>query len=295
MRAIVWMTAWVLSAAAMPVHADGAAAAPGLVALSADQRRARAADDLRRLEAYGRATDALRATLAAEKALFADKAVLSADERRRALELFAQVYTYSVALDRLADYHLEFWRIDPVRDAEAHARHFVLGFAAYVELLRLGYAFVTPTLDRPTFERLLDEGAPERDLPPGAYAQMKWNVVHVADVGELVAAQSYHKVLALTSYQKVLRAQPAYREILARLGVQLAALNAVVLRQTGKMLVKNGLDILRDKGHQGWFPIQADVAEWLGDTRVADAHRALISPAQIAEAVHWSRPGDVIV
>jgi hypothetical protein len=134
----------------------------------------RARADAQLLRSYARASAKLIDQLDKHAALWdRDKQEpLTPDERRLAISLFEQVLAYVVALDSMSGFHFDFWRIDVVKRPARHARHFALAFAAYCMKVRLGLAFVDRTLNKPQFEKLLDEGSPEHGLPAGAYGQL---------------------------------------------------------------------------------------------------------------------------
>jgi hypothetical protein len=67
-----------------------------------------------------------------------------------------------------------------------------------------------------------------------------------------------------------------------------------VLTPTSKG-VENKLDVLKGVLFQRWFPLQKNVAEWAGDTRVTRPDRRLISDAQLAELKRKLEPGDIIL
>lgn len=279
-----------LLAAPLPARAGD-----GLADLDEAALDLRAEVDAAELLRYARVADELTKTLAQHASLFRREATesLSADEKALALDLFEQVLAYQVALDSLARFHFDFYRIPVIGQATRHARHFLLGFTAYLEQVRLGTELIQRTVGQAQFEKLLDEGSPERGLPPGAYAKLKWNVVHVEEVGRLFAAAAYHKALRATLYKK-LPAGPL-KELGPVADRELSRVARTLKSGGPKLFSENGLDILKDGGHQAWFPVQAGVAEWMGDQRVRRVSKDLISAEQIVAATAKSQPGDVIL
>lgn len=255
-----------------------------------------ASADLRRLKSYVLGVSRLRRELREHKALF-DKRPdepLTPDERRAAFALFEQVLDYTIALDALARFHGDFWRIRLRDDPLRHARHFLLGFSARCTRLALGFSFIDQTLGKPQFEKLLDEGSPELGVPAGAYARLKWNVVHVQEVGEVVASHQYHKVLSSTAYRR-LTDDHLVSYAVATVDVTYPEIRRMLRRRGFKLFGGNGLDLVKDAGLGAWLPVQTGVAEFMGDTRVHRQERMLVSKEQIAEAVRRSRPGDILV
>jgi hypothetical protein len=258
---------------------------------------ARAQHDLERFKSYNHAVYRLRRAIHREFNLLDRRRdePLSPDERKRVLALFEQVVQYVVALDGLARFHADFWRIPVTRDPERHARHFAVGFAASALRMTLGLEFVGRTLNKPQFEKLLDEGAPDLGLPPRAYALLKYNVVHVKDASVVVAARQYHRLMEKTAYKRI-DDDPLFSFALASIEAHYPQVWSDLVFKGAHLFAGNGFDILKDAGYGGvWLPVQTDVAEYMGDTKVKRAHEFLISRAQIGEAVKKSRPGDVLV
>jgi hypothetical protein len=278
-------------AANEPAAVAGAAASDVDGAVDGDDAGDDAAVTFARLSA---GCDRVAATLVAERALFDRPAeqALGADERARAWSIFADVLDHALALDALSQRHFAAWRKRPSPTAAASVRHLDLGFAASVEQLALGLEFVDRTLNRPQFEKLLDEGSPVAGVPAGAYARLKWNVVHVEEVAKTLAVHQLIKVAAPVNEQ--LGRTASWRFVVDRLEDRYAVVKGALASRAVRLFGGNGVDIGRDLAHAAWFPLQAGAAEWMGDTRV-HRHTMLISAAQVTEAVARSEPGDVIV
>ena len=256
----------------------------------------RAKIDAERFQRMVAATIRLQNQLGANQALFdrpAD-AALSADDRDLALDLFTDVLDHSFALDALAAFHLEFWRLNLVTNPERHARHFDLGFAAYLEKHALALALVDLTLNKPQFEKLFDEGSVEHGIPAAAYMRLKWAVVHVEDVAKTLTAHQYLKLLKPAN--DVLRKEDrVYTFVLERLEERYAFIKAELTSKSVTLFGGNTVDIGVDFAHAAWFPVQAETAEWLGDTKVLRKDSMLITLEQVRAAAAISEPGDVIV
>jgi hypothetical protein len=57
----------------------------------------------------------------------------------------------------------------------------------------------------------------------------------------------------------------------------------------------NALQVLQRAGFAAWFPVQAGIADWMGDTRLLPKDRALVSPAQVAALGTVLEPGDILL
>lgn len=297
------MRSAILLAAFLAICSSGCAASPAtrpapdsFRELGPERLDARARRDAILLASYARGIDRLITELQRTQALFDRdaKTPLNPDERKLTLDLFEQVVAYSVALDLMAVFHFEFWRIDVIKQPVRHARHFAIAFAAYCLKVRLGLRFADATLNRPQFEKLLDEGSPEHGLPPGIYGRLKWNVVHLEAVSRILAAYQYHVLLQRTSRTElsgVVGMQPVLQVIDRSYGQVKQRLAASGV----KLFAGNALDILKESGKKAWFPVQQNVAELMGDTKVRRLHTMLVSEEQVHEATRRSQPGDILV
>jgi hypothetical protein len=220
---------------------------------------------------------------------------LSADERKEALSLFEGVLDHVIALDTIARFHLNFFQISVLDDPARHARHFVLFFAAYVEKLSLALSLIDKTINKPQFEKLFDEGNQGLGIAPGAYKTLKWNAVHVEDAATALAAHQWMKVLAgkLEDLQK--KEPTTWGFLLNRLEDRYELVKNNLAGKSVKLFGGNSVDIGKDTAHAVWFPVQAEVAEVMGDTRVKRHDDALVTIEQAMEAVKRSEPGDILV
>lgn len=256
----------------------------------------RAHTDFLRLKSYTHGVRLILDELSRMSPIFdkPDTEVLTPDERKKVLALLEQVIAHAVGLESVARFHFDFWKVPVLSDPARHARHFALAFAAYTEQLRVALAFIDATLGKRHFEVLLDEGNPVYGLPAGAYANLKWNAVHVVDVTRLLSAHQYHRVMTATAYDKL--DDPQLRAFTTN---QIDSNYPQVTKRLGQRGVKlfgvNGFDILFDGAYKAWFPLQTGVAEWMGDTKVLRQDKMLIAPPQIDEAVARAQPGDILI
>jgi hypothetical protein len=59
--------------------------------------------------------------------------------------------------------------------------------------------------------------------------------------------------------------------------------------------VANKVDLVKGELFEQWFPLQKGVAEWMGDTRLAQEGRRLVSDAQLHDLRKKLAPGDIIL
>lgn len=264
--------------------------------LSATELDRRAARDGKRLLSLARSRAGLAKDIAARAPRWADGAgpdILPADERAAALALFDRVLDHHVAYDAISSLHMGFWRIDPLSEGPRHARHFALGVAAYLGRLSLGMELVGRTLGNARIERLLDEGAAALGIPPGGYELLRDDVTELDHVARVVAAGQYHDLLKGSQYP-IVCADEVMERVVREIDASYERVSARMTKDGARLVLGGALEVLRGVAHWAFFPIQAEIAEWMGDTRIV-REGALISPAQIADAARRCRPGDILV
>lgn len=280
---------------AKPNGADGRRV--GLAGLAPEELDLHADRDATRFKRIVGQTIRLHQRLAESATLFdrpADRG-LSADERREALDLFEAVLDHTIALDQLSRFHLDFLQISVLDDPLRHARHFALYFAAYTEKLALGLALIDRTINKPQFEKLFDEGNQALGIVPGAYGRLKWNVVHVEDAATALAAHQWMKLLGAKLDELAKGDGPRWGFVLARLEDRYQTVKDNLTGKSVKLFGGNSFDIGKDTAHAVWFPVQTEVAEVMGDTKVKRLHQYLIAAEQVSDAAKRSEPGDVLV
>lgn len=265
--------------------------------LAPEELELRASRDASRYKTYVANITRLEMRLQEAAPLFDRKGdvALSADERRQALELFQCVVDHAAALDQIARFHLEFWKLSALNERDEHARHFALFFASYLEKLALGVSFVDRTINKPQFEKLLDEGNASYGIAPGAYRTLKWNVVHVEDAAKALAAHQWMRTLGGPLERLAKSDAPTWGFLMNRLEDRYETVKEKLTRKSVKLFGGNSIDIGKDMAHAVWFPVQTEVAEVLGDTKVKRLHASLIAEEQVAEVIKKSEPGDILV
>jgi hypothetical protein len=108
-----------------------------------------------------------------------------------------------------------------------------------------------------------------------------------------VAAGQYHDFLKGSQYP-VVCADETMDQVVRGIDRAHSRVSTTLAKDGARLVFGGALELLRGVAKWAFFPIQAEVAEWMGDTRIG-REGALISNEQIAEAAGRCRPGDVIV
>jgi hypothetical protein len=141
-------------------------------------------------------------------------------------------------------------------------------------------------LDRnPDLQPGLNEPVPELGSPKGTYARMRFRFLNTGRGTEFAA-------LGLIDEDTRRAAPPA---LAAGIAEDRAALWRYGAGRGSVMTVTNALQVVQRAGFAAWFPVQAGIADWMGDTRLLPKDRALVSPAQVAALGTVLEPGDLLL
>lgn len=210
-----------------------------------------------------------------------DAHLLGRTEREAVCGLWKALLDYHLGLDSIGRYYREFEALKKGPDQESA---FLLSEATFLAQYRFALEFIAAAENDPGLHTLLNEAVPELGLPKGTYAEYKTRFLNAARAAEFGA------------FRAAVSAVDTGRPSELRGGIEAdAAAIAKIGRGTGEALTaRNALRNLKDSAFAAWFPVQAGVAEWMGDTKLRRPGGFLISPKQIAEMPSRLEPGDVL-
>lgn len=188
---------------------------------------------------------------------------------------------YLLALDALDTANADWFLLS----GERREKSFAAGYAAFLAKYRFSLEWVALMEKNPLLDTILNEPVPELGLPAGTYAQLKLRFLNA------LTATDFGAQAAL--FQTMGNAVPK--------DLRVSIINdskAILQMSDGRselLTAKNALKILRSAGSSAWFPVQAGVSEWMGDTKVLRTDHSLISAAQIAVLQKKLLPGDVLL
>ncbi len=254
---------------------------------------------------------------------------LTHDERAWLLPLFASFVDQDLALASYADRFLS--GAPSRRDERSQALVRAVGLAAYARMLRERLRLLGLVSDNTSIFAALDEGSPENGIAIGQLTRIaietaRPDAVLRLDIG-VDALRSARTTLPAPSEapkdfnqawkllkdkqiadKKGVDLPPEKKQELAKLDVDPMAAEVVdralstadearkAYHQIGGKLLRHVIGVMLGNEIAGVLdPIVADIALWLGDTRLRDQGKHLISEEQLDALVPVLQPGDVIV
>lgn len=186
------------------------------------------------------------------------------------------------ALDDLARRH------GPATNAGAKGRDMpsrVIAHGVALAEYRLALEFIDSADKDPSLDTLLNDAIPDAGLPKDSYYHFKSRFLR-RDLGAtLDSLRTAHKQLAENAPPRLRAAMDEDAAAIAKISREkLEQLNA---NESSYRLKKVAL--------RAWFPLQAGVSEWMGDTKVIEHARSRVSEAQIREMPKRLQPGDIFL
>jgi hypothetical protein len=252
---------------------------------SAEQDR-RISSDLKAVQVYrdGLAT-ATRFALQQTNFFGATTPSITDLPRREEKDLLWQTWKsyldYLMALDAIEHYHADFYLLS----GERREKSFLVSYAAFLAKYHSALQLIEAGKRNPFLDKILNEPVPELGLPAGTYAKIKFHYLNVTTAAEFDASRGIYLTTSKTVAAELNPGIDADAEYVLKMGYGKAPVLAV----------KNAVKILRNVGEKAWFPVQAGVAEWMGDTKVYRRNRSLISEAQLKNLQEKLLPGDVLL
>ncbi len=170
------------------------------------------------------------------------------------------------------------------REKERRNASFALNNACFLAGYRHALEFIALSDKNPALDTILDEAVPELGLPAGTYGRFKFRFLNVAAATEFSALQAIDKGYADGTNKELRRAIEDDGRVIWQMG-----------KGKGHALtVKNALAVVKKGAFTAWFPLQKNVSEWMGDTKVRRKGAHLISGEQIASMGKRLQPGDIL-
>ena len=255
----------------------------------------RASADLRELRRHVEGLERVRRQLAPHSGLFAqgkDKPY-TPEQKRTLLSAWAAAYDYVFSIEVIRQRYWGFVKVPQKR--RHHIWGYVVTHAALTTLLEHGLSFAKQASGHKQLEVLLDEPEPELGIPKGAFAAFKLKVIHVSTATQLVTGDEYGQRVQQELKQVGVLDSPEALWALKQTRDSSRVARRILKRSGAKLFAKNALDIVRDRSAAGVFPVQKNVAEWMGDTRVHRQGEPLITREQALGLLARMEPGDILV
>jgi hypothetical protein len=208
--------------------------------------------------------------------------VLSRGQKDVLWQTWQRLLDNFLALESIRRYHAHYWLIGD-RRLRDHA--FLVSYAAFLAQYAAALRWIQFASLHPDLDIVLNEPVPELGLPKDSYDRFKFRFLNVGVASQFVALDAVDQNLLRPDCMGLRRRIDQDTAILWKMG-QGAGI---------RMTLDNAGAMVRKAGYKAYFPIQAGVSEWMGDTKVHRKNRSLITLEQVAEVAARLVPGDILL
>ncbi|MGB7934043.1 MAG: hypothetical protein WCH04_17810, partial [Gammaproteobacteria bacterium] len=187
-----------------------------------------------------------------------------------------------LALDRLSGGTFAAFR---AADGDARKARFRIAYAAFLAQYRQALDFIAVAERNPAMHTMLNEPVPELGLPERTYARLKFRFLNVLRGAEFARLDVIYALYGADPELPLTAGLESDRQALWQAGQNAGP----------KLTAENALRIVQDAVLASWFPVQKNISEWMGDTRVWRPQTSLISQVQLAALQPQLKPGDVLL
>lgn len=162
---------------------------------------------------------------------------------------------------------------------------FAVNQATFLAAYRCALEFIELTDQNDSLNDILNEAVSELGLTVGNFSRFKLRFLNVSVATEFAALQVVENQYGTVGVSEALRAAIEQdSEIIWDMG-----------KGKGHILTfKNALAVVGEAAFTAWFPLQKNISEWMGDTKVYRKGETLISEEQIESMKQRLRPGDIL-
>ncbi|QSQ19380.1 protein tyrosine phosphatase [Pyxidicoccus parkwayensis] len=282
---------------ATPTPSAAQTAAADVYALDDEAFVAQAQRDLAQLERYANGLRGLQESVKQARAVYLQKQSepYSPDQKRLLLTTWAAFFDYIVSTEVIRQRYWDFVKVPSLTQPKKHAWGFLLTHGALTTELAHGLTYADLTGGKKQLEVLLDEPSPEYGLPPRAFARFKEKVIHVATTTQLITGDGYKEQLRPLLTKAGALDAPRVPWVLQEMKENSKVAKGLLMKRGATLFAKAAADITADSAQRAFFPVQAAVAEWMGDTRVHRIGQPLITREQVFAVLKRMEPGDIMV
>ncbi len=214
-------------------------------------------------------------------------------ERQRLLEWWVMFLDHQAALGRVVDTYKYFYQISFALNRILHAKAFFVGYAAFAVAYASGLQLVERVHENAFIDLILNDPCPRLGIPAHAYDRLSWQVLHVDGAFRLmVGFRHYGFMKPILRRSKTLVTHASVAE-----AVDYAFSWSVSRLQTHAKdwFPANGVRLLQKTTLRSILPLQKQIAEAMGHTRLSERKEFFIRPEQIDEMRKRLQPGDVLL
>jgi hypothetical protein len=211
-----------------------------------------------------------------------ETSLLSREQKEVLWSSWESMLDYYLALESIKKYHADYWRIGSKR---LRRDSFVIMHCAFLAQYAVALSFIRFCEKNPDIDVVLNEPVPEVGLGKDTYTDFKSRFLNIAAASEFVALETVYRHYDKPDLLGLKGPLERDRKFIWKMGKG----------EGEKLTVKNAGAVIKKAGFAAYFPVQAGVSEWMGDTKVHRKGSYLVTEEQIEELRGKLLPGDILL
>ncbi|NQV37438.1 MAG: hypothetical protein HQ509_05455 [Candidatus Marinimicrobia bacterium] len=209
--------------------------------------------------------------------------LLNTKERQELAYLWTSLLDYFAQLEYIKQLNKNF--LDH-SSHEISQKEFTYYYLAFLTQYRYTLVLIDILERNETIHTILNESNPELGLKEESYTQLKSHFLNITIASEFFALNAIYEQLLKNNLDEEFTKKIEFdTKLIFKFGITRGV----------AMSISNAFQVIRDRTFNLWFPMQKEVAEWLGDTKVWRRQNILLTDDQIKTITSKMIPGDIML
>ncbi len=222
--------------------------------------------------------------------------VLTPSEEQLVLDVWTSYIETAFALDQIRRFYEDYYRFGlSGREKDRHIRSYLLTFASELALYDATARLIDLLERNPHVVRFLNVARPEKGIRRDSVAFVREELAGITDLTRVLAGKQYLSYLTKLADANHHAVAGNYRWLWIEVEQLLVSIEKRRKREIAMLSVAADFAPIKRRLKHLTFPVQAQVAEWMGDFRVKRAGKYLIRPDHTNEMAAELVPGDVML
>jgi|GEM_PF-220646 hypothetical protein len=211
---------------------------------------------------------------------------ISSKEKQLLLEKWAEYLRYIIILDKIQEENKFFYQINYLKYKELNEKSFILAYSPFMAKHISAFNVISKTEKIEFLKNILNEENSKLEIPKNSHLMIS-NII--ADPAKIIRSNAGYAYISTIEQKEI-----------ASLKEETINNHKEMLKHTtsikyASFKFKTALNFFEKNTFKTWFPLQKNVAEWMGDTKIPLRHKTLANKEDIEHIKSILEPGDILI